>query len=53
MISHGFLLLSNPYVMFEIKKNQIIIELLLNGTKKAQLATKKSFLVGKKSFPRV
>ena len=48
-----FLLLTNPYVMFEIKrKTQICIE-FLDGTKKVQLAAKKSFLVGKKSTPRV
>ena len=35
--------------MFESKKNQIFIE-FLDGTKKVQLAGKKSFLVGKKSF---
>ena len=34
------------------KKTQILIE-FLDGTKKVQLAGKKSFLVGKKSFPRV
>jgi hypothetical protein len=39
--------------MYEIKqKTQILIEFLA-GTKKVQLAAKKSFLVGKKSFLRV
>ena len=48
-----FLLLTTPYVMFEIKKKtQILIE-FLDGTKKVQLVGKKSFLVGKKSSPRV
>ena len=36
--------------MFESKKTQILIE-FLDGTKKVQLAGKKSFLVAKKSFP--
>ena len=36
--------------MFEIKKTQILIE-FLDGTKKVQLAGKKSFLVAKKSIP--
>ena len=44
--------LTTPYVMFESKKTQILIE-FLDGTKKVQLAGKKSFLVGKKSSPRV
>jgi hypothetical protein len=34
--------------MFEMKKTQILIE-FLDGTKKVQLAAKKSFLVAKKS----
>ena len=38
--------------MFESKKTQILIEFLA-GKKKVQLAAKKSFLVGKKSSPRV
>ena len=38
--------------MFEIKKTQILLE-FLDGTKQVQLAAKKSFLVGKKSSPRV
>ena len=43
-----FLLLTNPYVMFEKKKEtQILIE-FLDGTKKVQLVGKKSFLVAKK-----
>ena len=38
--------LTTPYVMFESKKKtQILIE-FLDGTKKVQLAAKKSFLVG-------
>ena len=37
--------LTTPYVMFESKKTQILIE-FLDGTKKVQL-------VGKKSSPRV
>ena len=44
--------LTTHYVMFEIKKTQILIE-FLDGTKKVQLADKKSFLVAKKSSPRV
>ena len=36
--------------MFESKKTQILIE-FLDGTKKVQLAAKKSFLFGKKSSP--
>ena len=40
-----FLLLTTPYVMFEIKKTQILTE-FLDGTKKVQL-------VGKKSSARV
>ena len=49
----SFLLLATPYLMFKIKKkNQILIE-FLDGTKKLQLAAKKSFLVAKKSSPRV
>ena len=47
-----FLLLAIPYVMFEMKKTQIFIE-FLDGMKKVQLAAQKSFLVAKKSFPRV
>ena len=44
--------MSTHYVMFEIKKkNQILIE-FLDGTKKVQLAGKKSFLVAKKKFPK-
>ena len=40
-----FLLLTTPYVMFEIKKTpQILIE-FLDGMKKVQLVVKKSFLV--------
>ena len=39
--------LTTPYVMFESKKTQILIE-FLDGTKKVQLVGKKSFLVGKK-----
>ena len=47
--SFFFLLLATPYVMFEIKKTtQILTEFL-----EVQLAGKKSFLVGKKSSPRV
>ena len=42
--------LTTPYVMFEIKKTQILIEFLDRTQKKFQLAGKKSFLVGKKSF---
>ena len=34
--------LTTPYVMFESKKTQILIE-FLDGTKKVQLAGKKSF----------
>ena len=41
--------MTTPYVMFESKKTQILIE-FLDGTKKVQLAGKKSFLVAKKSF---
>ena len=42
------MLLANPYVMFEIKKNpQILIE-FLDGTKKVQLTTKKGSWLGKK-----
>ena len=48
-----FLLLTTPYVMFEIKKKpQILIE-FIDGTKKVLLAAKKRILVAKKSFPRV
>ena len=50
--SHNFLLLATTYVLFEIKKTQILIE-FLDGTKKVQLAGKKSFLVGKKSSLKV
>ena len=42
----------HPYVVFENKKTQILIE-FLDGTKKVQLAGKKSFLVGKKSSAMV
>ena len=44
--------LTAPYVMFESKKTLILIE-FLDGTKKVQLAGKKSFLVAKQSSPRV
>ena len=44
--------LSTPYVMFESKKTQFLIE-FLDVTKKIQLAGKKSFLVAKKSSARV
>ena len=36
-----FLLLTTPYMMFEMKKTQILIE-FLDGTKKVQLVGKKS-----------
>ena len=47
-----FLLLTPPYMMFKLKKTQILIE-FLDGMKKVQLAAKKNFLVAKKSFPSV
>merc|ERR1712037_1035886 len=39
-----FLLLANPYVMFESKKNPQILIAFLVGTKKVQLVAKKIFL---------
>ena len=47
---HVFGKLTTPFVMFEIKKTQINIE-FLDGTKKVQLASKKSFLVAKQISP--
>ena len=47
---HVFGKLTTPYVMFAIKKTQILIE-FLDRTQKSFLIAKKSFLVAKKKFP--
>ena len=45
-----FLLLTTLYVMFERKKLKVLIE-FLDGTKKVQLAAKKSTASRQKKFP--
>ena len=45
-------MLTNPYVMFDIKKTQIFIE-FLDPTQKSQASRQKKFPSWQKKFPKV